>query len=219
MKRILAAAVMALALMTTSVRAGGITGQYVEARTCDVWTGPCFANAEMNLAGKHAVMGWRVDKGTLQDVSLDGLSIVAILAASDTLGTAQTARGQAVLLVDKRANTAQREALIALAKSQAGTLLKYVVKVEAVDISLDRCPCKNDACAMLTAGGAKIETRCLAAHDKICGNESAYYPPLSKNVKAIPAVASEHTYKGAGLRDSWQEHGRRSAYVGSFEIR
>jgi len=67
------------------------------------------------------------------------------------------------------------------------------------------CPCKNDACAMLKAGGAKIETRCLVAHDKICGNESAYYPPLAKNVKAIPAVASEHTYKGAALRDSWQE--------------
>lgn len=219
MKRILALAVMALILTTASVRAGGITGQYVEARTCDVWTGPCFANAEMNLAGKHAVMGWRIDKGSVDNVALDGLSIVAVLAASDTLGTAQTARGQAILLVDRRATSAQRDALISLAKSQAGSLLKHVVKVESTDISLERCPCKNDACAMLKAGGAKIETRCLVAHDKICGNESAYYPPLAKNVKAIPAVASEHTYKGAALRDSWQEHGRRSAYVGSFEIR
>lgn len=219
MKRILAAAVMALVLTAPALRAAGISGQYVEARTCDVWTGPCFANAEMNLAGKHAVMGWRVDKGSLQNVSLDGLSVVAILAASDTLGTAQTGRGVAVLLIDKRANASQREALIALAKSQAGPLLKNVVQVESADISLDRCPCKNDGCALLKAGGAKIETRCLVAHDKICGNESAYYPPLSKNVKAIPAVASEHTYNGAGLRDSWQEHGRRSAYVGSFEIR
>src|SRR5437016_5326307 len=156
-----------MVVFVVPAQAGGISGQYVEARTCDVWTGPCFANAEMNLAGKHAVMGWRVDKGTLDNVSLDGLSIVAILAASDTLGTAQTGRGQAVLLVDKRASSAQREALIALAKTQAGALLKNVVKVESVEISLDRCPCKNDACAVLKAGAAKVETRCLVAHDKI----------------------------------------------------
>src|SRR3989440_6811841 len=116
-RALLLVAVLALVLVAAPVHAAGITGQYVEARTCDVWTGPCFANAEMNLAGKHAVMGWRIDKGSLDNVSLDGLSIVAVLATSDTLGTAQTGRGQAVLLVDKRASSAQREALISLAKS------------------------------------------------------------------------------------------------------
>ena len=218
MKHLLAAAMLALVL-TTTARAGGITGQYVEARTCDIWTGPCFANAEMNLTGKHAVMGWRVDKGDLQNVKLDGLGVAAVVAASDTLGTAQTAKGEAILLVDRRATSAQREALIALAKSQTGTLLRNVVRIESADFNLEKCECKNDACAVLKAGGAKIETRCLNAHDKICGNESAYYPPLAKNVKVVPAVASEHTFKGAGIRDGWKEHGRRSAYVGSFEVR
>ena len=56
-----------------------LRGKYVEARTCDVWTGPCFANADFNLTGKHAVMAWRVDEGKLQDVSLDGLGIVAVI--------------------------------------------------------------------------------------------------------------------------------------------
>src|SRR5438105_2008792 len=88
--------------------AASITGQYVEARTCDVWTGPCFANAEMNLTGKHAVLGWKVDKGTLDDVRLDGLGVVAIVAASDTLGLEQTGPARALLLVDARADAAQR---------------------------------------------------------------------------------------------------------------
>src|ERR1700716_2603598 len=100
MKRILVVAVLALTLTTTTVRAGGITGQYIEARTCDVWTGPCFANAEMNLGGKHAVLGWKVDKGAFNGVQLDGLSVVAVVAASDTLGLAQTGSAQAVLIVD-----------------------------------------------------------------------------------------------------------------------
>src|SRR5436189_3048247 len=104
MKRILALAVMALILTTTSVRAGGISGQYVEARTCDVWTGPCFANAEMSMAGKHAVMAWKIDKGSVHDVALDGLSVVAVVAARDTLGLQQTGPAKAVLIVDAKAN-------------------------------------------------------------------------------------------------------------------
>src|SRR6266581_2660227 len=65
-----------LATIMTAAPAGEITGQYVEARTCDVYTGPCFANADTGLTGKHAVMAWKVEKGKLDNVSLDGLSIV-----------------------------------------------------------------------------------------------------------------------------------------------
>src|SRR2546425_10781435 len=97
-------------LSTTPLHAEGISGQYIEARTCDVWTGPCFANAEMNLSGKHAVLAWTVEKGSFDKVSLDGLGIAAVVAASDTLGCEQTGLAKAVLIVDSRGNTAQREA-------------------------------------------------------------------------------------------------------------
>jgi hypothetical protein len=40
-----------------------VLGDYVEARTCDVWTGPCFANGEINLRGDSAILGWSVRKG------------------------------------------------------------------------------------------------------------------------------------------------------------
>src|SRR5260370_29761144 len=64
-------------------------GMYVEARTCDVWTGPCFANADFNIGGKQGVMAWRVEKGQAGDVSLDGLSVVAVVSAANTLGLEQ----------------------------------------------------------------------------------------------------------------------------------
>src|SRR6516225_10584451 len=85
MKRTLALAAVALLALAGPLSAAGITGKYIEARTCDVWTGPCFANAEMNLGGKHAVLGWKVEKGIVNDVRLDGLTIVAVVSASDTL--------------------------------------------------------------------------------------------------------------------------------------
>src|SRR5438067_5638947 len=111
MARWLTLAAIALILAAAPVSAAGITGQYIEARTCDVWTGPCFANSEMNLTGKHAVMGWKVDKGTFDRISLDGMSVVAIVAASDTLGLDQTGPAEAVLIIDSKATAKQREAL------------------------------------------------------------------------------------------------------------
>src|SRR5207245_5808208 len=84
-----------------------VSGTYIEARTCDVWTGPCFANAELNLDGKHAVLGWKVNKGSLDNVSLDGLGVVAVVAASDTLGIPQAGQAKAVLSVDRRASSTQ----------------------------------------------------------------------------------------------------------------
>src|SRR5438132_9810428 len=107
--------IVALIAVAAPVSAAGISGQYIEARTCDVWTGPCFANAEMNLTGKHAVLGWKVEKGSLGAVRLDGLGVVAVVAAHDTLGLTQTGPARAVLIVDRLADAAQREALIRLA--------------------------------------------------------------------------------------------------------
>jgi hypothetical protein len=50
-----------------------LRGDYIEARTADVYTGPCFANSEVDLVGNLAVLGWRVQKGEFEGVRLDGL--------------------------------------------------------------------------------------------------------------------------------------------------
>jgi hypothetical protein len=220
MTRCLALACVALLACTATLNAAGITGQYVEARTCDVWTGPCFANAEMNFGGKHAVLGWKIDKGTVGDVKLDGLGVVAVVAASDTLGLQQTGPSKAVLIVDSRATAAQRNALIRFAKEQGGDLLANVVAVQNDKVELEICDCEKGGCAKLKAGAAKIETRCLNdKHDKVCGNESEFYPPLAKGVKARAALAVEHSYSGKGVNETWSDAGRRGAYLGSFEVR
>jgi hypothetical protein len=220
MNRCLAVAALALLVCSGPLYAAGISGQYIEARTCDVWTGPCFANADVNLGGKHAVLGWKVEKGDLDGARLDGLGIVAVVEASDTLGVKQTAAAKAVLIVDSRANAAQRAALIRLAKRQGGDLVANVVAVESAKVNLELCPCEEGACGKLSAGAARIETRCLdAKHDKVCGNESAFYPPLAEGVKVKPALAVEHSFTGKGISETWNDAGRRGAYLGSFEMR
>jgi hypothetical protein len=218
--RYLLFATLALVLCAAPVSAAELTGKYIEARTCDIWTGPCFANADLHLTGKNAVIGWKIDKGNFDKVKLDGLGVVAVITAPDTLATHPLARSRAVLIVDSRASAAQKDALVKLAKKQGGDLVGTVVAVKSATVDLDICECKEGGCATLRAGKARIETRCLDhKHDKICGNESAYYPPLTRGVKVQPAMAVEHSYTGKGAGATWSDAGRRGAYLGTFEVR
>src|SRR5262245_29071144 len=61
------------------------TGSYVEIRSCDVYTGPCFSNGEMNLCGKEAIMSWSIREGAVDGVKLDGLNVIAVVQAKNTL--------------------------------------------------------------------------------------------------------------------------------------
>lgn len=115
-----------------------ISGDYLEARTADVFTGPCFANSEMNLVGKQAVMAWRVRQGSWEGVRLDGLSVVAAVRADATLGDpfGGPLDARALVVVDQRATAAQRDALVAFARSATGGLLGSIVGVESAPIDL-----------------------------------------------------------------------------------
>jgi hypothetical protein len=216
--RLLAAALAAA--LTAGHAFADLKGHYVEARTCDIWTGPCYSNSEVNIAGKHAVLAWKVEAGSFGGVKLDGLAVVAVVTARDTLGLPQTGEASAVVLVDARATDEQKAALLRLARLQGGELTANVTKVKAEKIDMDLCPCKENGCASLIAGAAKVETRCLShKHDSICGHESPLYEPLTKNVKVTAAMAVEHSYSGDGAGAKWSDAGRRGAYVGTFSVR
>jgi len=221
MLRSLALALSALVLSMAPAAAADIRGHYVEARNCDVWTGPCFANADFNLTGKNAVLAWRIDSGSFDGVALDGLGVVAVVAAHNTLGLDQTGPAKSVLLVDSRATAAQREALVRFAQKQSGALLANVAAVQTTSIELTSCECKGEGCYELVAGNtARIKTRCIEGdHDKVCGNETAFYPPLAQNVDARPAGVVDHVFRGSGLGSTWSDHNGRGAYVGAFAAR
>ena len=60
----LAALFGAVAVAGSSVAgAADIRGEYIEARNADVYTGPCFLNAEVLIYGIRALMAWKVAEG------------------------------------------------------------------------------------------------------------------------------------------------------------
>jgi hypothetical protein len=197
-----------------------LSGDYIEARTADVFTGPCFANSEVELVGNLAVFGWKINTGTWEGVKLDGMSVVGVVKAASTLGDVHNSAYpvKSVVIIDERANPEQRLALKSFAQRMGGDLLQDIVKVdyEKVDFAIDGNNV-HGAKATLTAGTlAKIQTRAINEGDHLCSNEITWYGPLTKLDHAMPAYALAHSYKGKALNTTWSSPEKRSAFVGQF---
>jgi hypothetical protein len=199
-----------------------LRGEYVEARTADVWTGPCFANSEVGLTGELAVMGWKVEKGVFDGVDLAGLAVMGVVRASHTLGdTFHTSYPvKAVMIVDEKANPEQQLALRRFAQRMSGDLLQDVVRTYARPIAFSLDGSIHDRKATMIAGDlAKLQTRAIEERDAIChSNEGVWYTPLTTLDHAMPAVAIVHQYKGGGLNTTWSSPDKRSAFVGTFVL-
>ncbi|MBX3436278.1 MAG: DUF1326 domain-containing protein [Planctomycetaceae bacterium] len=197
-----------------------IRGQYLESRTCDVYTGPCFANGEMGLGGKEAVMAWKVDEGGWNGTSLEGLSVALIVKAQKTLGNdgifpMQAGRIDSVILVDEAASDLQQQALIDFVKQTASVYTQHVNHVERVPLTLEND--HHNMEGVFKAGDlAQIQTRKLGEHDCICTNEMVYYKPLTDVHYAAPAYSVKQSYTGDGLNCRWSSEGSRSAFLAIF---
>lgn len=204
--------------LSIALSAQQIRGDYIETRSADVYTGQCFANGEVNLAGKEAILAWHVQNGSWDGVALDGLTIAAAVRARATLGDpyANPYPAEAVLLVDEQANPQQRAALVHFAQHMGGELLKNVEETLPAQMEMI-VNHERHGVALLRAGQfATVQTRSLGDHDHVCGNEVTFYPPLTEVSHSMPAVAVTDAYRGPGLGESWDSHGRRSAFVGTF---
>jgi hypothetical protein len=208
---------MVLALPALAV-GGEVSGKYLETRTCQVYTGPCFANAETALAGREAVMAWTIEEGRQGAVDLAGLSVVVVVRADNTLGHQgldDAKNLKSAIIVDEKATDEQRAALVEFAKEHAGKAGQGVVRVDTapISMSLDTADLRGS----LSAGKmVKLSTRKAKATDCICTNEVAYYPPLAKMERFAAGVSVEAEYKGRGLGTQWSTPGSRSAYMGEF---
>lgn len=199
-----------------------VRGEYIEARTADVYTGPCFANSEVGLTGDLAVMGWKIDQGTFQGVNLDGLAVMGALHASNTLGNVidSVYPVKAVLIIDERANAEQRLALKAFAQKMGGKLLANVVGVEyqPIEFSLADNSIHSRKATMTAGNVVKLETRAMTDADQICHNEEVWYQPLTPVEHAMAAYTVANDFDGAGLGTVWKYSGNRGSFVGTFQV-
>jgi hypothetical protein len=206
------------AVLSASGPATSISGDYVEARTAEVFAGGCIQGSEGEAAGREAILAWRVGHGQVNGVSLDGLSIVAVVAGDVNLSTHEIGgvaprKIRAALRIDDRATAAQRDALVTLAKTLS-PVIQDVVDVKAVPVAFHR-----DADGMaVRAGEASLEVATKVDHSATCG-AMTWYDPLAKVTQPTLGHTMSEAWSGSSLGTQWSMGDKRASFYGSFELK
>jgi hypothetical protein len=218
MKRAFICAVV-IAFAVPQLLAGGkdtLTGDYVEARTAEVFTGGCIMNSEAETMGKQALLAWKVNHGSFNGIAIDGLSIVAAVSGDRNLGMQEMGGQKAIvrsaLFVDQRANAAQQLALVAMANELSKGLVGTIVQVTAAPIQFT----DHGSEIQISAGsGVALDVNKHIAHDPTCG-AMQWFHPLSSVDDAAIGVAAQHVFTGSSLGTKWSDPNKRSAFFGTF---
>jgi len=213
-KVMLLAALLGLAISPLSA-GSSVTGKYVEARTAEVFTGGCIMGSEAETVGKQAVLAWKVDRGSFNGISLDGLSVVAAVAGDRNLGIQEIGGGRAnvrsAVFVDDRANAAQRIALVAMATELSKGVVGNIVNVTPAPIQF----ADQEHAVHVAAGQVALDVNKHMTHDPTCG-AMQWFHPFSSLTDAAMGVAEQHMFTGTSLGTKWSDPNKRSAFFGTF---
>jgi hypothetical protein len=214
-KLALTLALSSLTLAPLAAKPASVTGTYVEARTAEVFTGACVMNGEAATTGREALLAWKVDRGQVNGVTLDGLAVVAALASDTNLGIheigGESTPARAAIYVDSRADAAQRKALVAMVKSLSGNLIGSVVQETAAPIRF----ADEGHEITVSTDTVKLSVEKHLNHDPSCGNKQ-WFNPLTRVDHAEMGTTDSNEFSGPALCTKWSDPNKRSSFFGTF---
>jgi len=219
MKRFVTASFSIGLLSAALLSAAGtsVKGTYVEARTAEVFTGGCVMNGEAGTTGREALLAWKVDRGSVDGVALNGLSVVAAVAGDVNLGIreigGEVATTRTALFVDQRATDAQRKALVALAKRLSNGVVADVVQVSPAAIQF----VDEGKDIRVSAATIRLTVAKELDHDPTCGGKQ-WFHPLSTVDAAQMGTTAENAFTGPALGTKWSDPNKRSSFFGTFSF-
>jgi hypothetical protein len=211
----------AVVLAASPVLAGSnvrMTGDYVEARTAEVFAGGCIMSSEAETIGRQAVLAWRIRSGGFNDIALDGLAVMAAVSGDRNLGIreiggAAPAWVKASVIVDERATAPQREALVGFVKAAARALIDEVVEVRTAPIRFEASPHEIE----VSGAGARLAVQRHMHHDPSCG-AMQWFHPFSAGADAALGFTDVNSFSGSALGTKWSHPNKRSGFVGTFSF-
>jgi len=194
-----------------------ITGEYVEARTAEVFAGGCIMNSEAETMGRQAIMAWRITAGSFEGVALDGLTVAAAVAGDRNLGMREMGGEEptavkAIITVDPRATVAQRDALVRFVRAMSRGLITDVVRVDTAPI---RFATSQTYVEVSVPESMQLTVNKEMKHDPSCG-AMQWFKPFSTLEHSAMGVAEAHSFSGSGLGTKWSAPDERSAFFGTF---
>ena len=213
--------IAAAVLSASPVLAGStakITGDYVEARTAEVFAGGCIMSSEAETIGRQAVLAWRIQSGRFNDVALDGLSVMAAVSGDRNLGIreiggAAPAWVKASVIVDERASASQRDALVGFVKAASGALIDEVVEVRVAPIRFAASAHQIE----VSGADARIAVQRHIHHDPSCG-AMQWFHPFAAGADAALGFTDANSFSGTALGTRWSHPNKRSGFVGTFSF-
>ena len=217
MKSISVLTALALILVTGvafATEAPSVQGEYIEARSASVYVGACHYGAEFVEGGKEATLVWNIQHGSWNNVSLDGLTVVAVVSAKRNLAI-DTETRKSVLYLDPSTTSEQRAAVSDLLTTKQADVLGEVVSTQTAAIEFTKQDTKYD----VTIG----EVLTLSANRYPCVNctqpHQIWYKPLTTIQNAIVGKSEIYRYKDTYLPVMWQQSGSaNNVFVGSFSM-
>jgi hypothetical protein len=212
----LSAALLALTAAGLSANpAGSLSGTYVEARTSEVFAGACIINGEAATTGREALLAWKIDRGQFNGVQLDGLAVVAAVAGESNLSVreigGETAVTRTAVFPDAHATAAQRQALVAMAKTFSKGIITDVIEVTPTAIAF----VDDGHNIRVATRTTRLDVQKEIVHDASCGNKQ-WFTPLATLHHAGMGTTIENAYTGVSLGTKWSDPNKRSSFFGAF---
>jgi len=191
-----------------------VQGEYIEARSASVYVGACHYGSEFVEGGREATAVWNIQSGSWNDVSLENLTVVAVISAKNNLAI-ETKTRKSVLYMDPSTTAEQRAALSDLLTTKYADVLGEVVATQTASIEFTKEGTKYD----VTVG----EVLKLSANRYPCAGctqpHQIWYKPLTTIQNAIVGKSEVYRYKDTHLPVTWQQSGtENNVFVGDFSI-
>lgn len=191
-----------------------VQGEYIEARSASVYVGACHFGAEYVEGGREATAIWNIQSGSWNDVSLQNLTVVAVISAKSNLAI-DTETRKSVLYMDPSTTPEQRTALKDMLTTQRADVLGKVVATQTASIEFLKEGTRYDV---------KVgEILALSANRYPCAGctqpHQIWYKPLTTIQNAIVGKSEVYRYKDTHLPVTWQQSGaENNVFVGDFSM-
>ena len=183
-------------------------------------------NGEAATTGREALLAWKVDRGSFEGVSLNGLAVVAAVAGDANLGIREIGGDDgahaAAIFVDERATPAQRAALVSMAKQLSNGIIGTSSRLTPTSIQF-----VDDGQAIrVSAKSLRLTVDKEMKHDPTCGGKQ-WFHPLSDGRRRrrwarplrTPSAARRSARSGATRTSAPRSSARSRTKPGGFRLR
>lgn len=195
-----------------------LKGEYVEARTCNVYIGACHANGEVVTTGREAIMAWNIKEGEIDGYKMNGLKAVAVVVSNENLGdcttpTAKCGARKTILYIDSRASEGQKNALAWALNDKYGKALGTIVKVKTASVHFAR---KGNEYTVRVPEAVEVKATGLKKSCCVMPHE-VWYQPMIPVKNSVVGTCALNEFKGTSeLSSKWRRTDENSTYVAEF---